>query len=63
MIKARCYYVTGCWRYYRTADGRTFAIRDNEDYFYHGNVYKNQDICIYIKNAEKLKQKVSFIDD
>lgn len=63
MIKARCYYVTGLWRYYRTIDGETFSIRDNKDYFYHGNVFENQDIIIYIKNVEKLKQKVSFIDN
>lgn len=62
MIEAKCYYVTGWWRYYRTEDGKTFSVRDNKDYFYHGNVYKNQDILVYIKNAEKLKRKVKFVD-
>ena len=63
MIKAKCYYVDGWWRYYRTEDGRTFAVRDGKSYFYHGNVFKKQNVCVYIKNAEKLKKKVMFVDD
>ena len=63
MIEAKCYYVTGWWRYYRTADGRTFAIRDNTDIFYHGNVYENHDILIYIKNSKKLRKYVKFVEN
>ena len=62
MIEAKCYYVTGLFRYYRTLDGKTFSVRDNEAYFYHGNVYKNQGILVYIKDAEKLKKNVKFVD-
>ena len=62
MIESKCYYVTGLFRYYRTLGGKTFSVRDNEAYFYHGNVYKNQDILVYIKDAEKLKKNVKFVD-
>ncbi len=66
MIEANCYGVFGFWRYYRTPDGRTFSARDNK-VFYHGNVKRNtkkKKSCypIFIKNVEKLKESVKFVE-
>jgi hypothetical protein len=64
MIEAKCYGVFGFWRYYRTPDGRTFSVRDNK-VFYHGNVKKKKKkSCypIFIKNVEKLRKFVNFVD-
>lgn len=63
MIEAKLYNVYGWWRYYRTADGRTFSVRDGQHYFYHGNVKtgNNKNFCAYIKNPEKLLARVQFV--
>ena len=59
---AKCYTVNGWWRYYRTEDGHTFAVRDGKDYFYHGNVFKGEKVCEFIKpeQHQELFAKIKF---
>lgn len=63
MKEAKLYYKRGWWNYYRTEDGHTFSVRDNQHYFYHGNVFKNEETLIFIKpeNHEELFKKISFV--
>lgn len=62
--KAICYAVYGWWRYYRTASGETFCIRDGKDYFYHGNVKtgENTDVKYLTENeVEAVKKRIEFV--
>lgn len=63
MIEAKLYKKIGWWDYYRTEEGHTFSVRDNQHYFYHGNVFKNEDITIFVepKDHEELFKKISFV--
>jgi hypothetical protein len=49
MKTAKCYLKQGWWMYYRTEDGHTFSVRDGKDYWYSGNVYKGEKLCVYVK--------------
>lgn len=66
MIEAKLYYKQWWWKYYRTADGRTFSVREDfKKVFYHGNVKREKKkSCypIFIKNVEKLRRFVNFVD-
>lgn len=69
-IKAKCYYVDGRWRYYRTADGETFAVKYGykNNYWYHGNAVKavkNEDILKYLtgQELEQYLEKYEFVED
>lgn len=66
-IKANCYYVDGWWRYYRTADGEIFSLKYGHkiDYFYHGNVFKNEDMLKYLngEELEKYLERYDFVEN
>lgn len=66
MIEAKFYYKNWWWKYYRTADGRTFSVREDfKKVFYHGNVKKDKkrdNFPYIIRNIEKLKRFVKFVE-
>ena len=59
---AKFYDRRGWWMYYRTEDGHTFSVRDDKEYFYHGNVFKNENVTVYIKPEQhaELFAKIKF---
>ena len=62
MKTAKCYYKRGWWNYYRTEDGHTFSVRDNKEFFYHGNVFQNEKLTVHIKPEQhaELFAKIKF---
>lgn len=56
MIEAKLYYKFWWWKYYRTADGRTFSVREDfKKVFYHGNVKRSKKRIIPLILSATLK--------
>ena len=63
MKVAKLYHKYGDWDYYRTEDGYTFSIHNNQHYFYYGNVFKDEKTTVFIepKDHKELFEKIKFV--
>lgn len=64
MEKAKLYYKSGDWNYYRTDEGETYSIRAGKYYFYHGNAFRIDKTEVKFIDGDELKElkkKVEFV--
>ncbi len=65
MKEAKLYNQLGWWRFYKTEDGHSFAIRDGKDYHYNGNVITNDrsgECYIPKEKHEELFKQIKFVE-
>jgi hypothetical protein len=63
--RAKLYNELGWWKYYKTDDGHSFAIREGRHYYYNGNVHTNDksgECYIAPDKLPDLLDKIEFVE-